>query len=102
MQNTKSPNLSNLTEFNNCLTPDSAKTAYILCSEQQAQFLNDIIDGPATDIAEKLMLIHDIALYHSDDYELCIEDKTALYALKIIVDNMRKLNNFPGVKNLKE
>ena len=47
----------------------------------QLELLEMIVLNDALELAEELMLIHDIALYHSD-YCINKEEKTALYQLK--------------------
>ena len=43
------------------------------------------------ELAEELMLIHDIALYHSD-YSINEGEKTALYQLKYLSDILKQIS----------
>jgi len=42
-------------------------------------------------MAEELMLIHDIALYHSD-YSIDTKEKTALYQLKQLAEIIERIS----------
>lgn len=49
----------------------------------QIELLEMILFSGASEMAEEFMLIHDIALYHSD-YTIDEHEKNALYQLKLI------------------
>lgn len=51
------------------------------CTPKQLELLDLIVFNGTADLAENFMLIHDIALYHSD-YTIDENVKTALYELK--------------------
>jgi len=62
------------------------------CTPAQLELLEMIITlNDTLELAEELMLIHDIALYHSD-YSINEEEKTALYQLKHLSDILKEIS----------
>jgi hypothetical protein len=57
----------------------------------QLELLEMIALNDALELAEEFMLIHDIALYHSD-YSINEEEKTALYQLKQLSDILKQIS----------
>jgi hypothetical protein len=57
----------------------------------QLELLEIVALNDAFELAEELMLIHDIALYHSD-YDIHEEEKTALYQLKQLSDILKQIS----------
>jgi hypothetical protein len=57
----------------------------------QLELLETIVFNGAATMAEELMLIHDIALYHSD-YSIDTKEKTALYQLKQLAEIIERIS----------
>jgi hypothetical protein len=57
----------------------------------QIELIEMVIFNDALDLANDLMLIHDIALYHSD-YCIDEKEKTALYQLKQLSGLLKQIS----------
>jgi len=57
----------------------------------QLELLDMVKSSGASELAENFMLIHDIALYHSD-YTIKEREKMALYQLKLMSDILTKIS----------
>jgi hypothetical protein len=57
----------------------------------QLELLDMVKSSGASELAEKFMLIHDIALYHSD-YTIKEIEKTALYQVKLMSEILTKIS----------
>jgi hypothetical protein len=56
----------------------------------QLELLETIAFNGASSMAQDFMLIHDIALYHSD-YSIDAKEKTALYQLKQLAEMIKQI-----------
>ena len=57
----------------------------------QLELLETIVFNGAASMAEGFMLIHDIALYHSD-YTIDSKEKTALFQLKQLAEIIERIS----------
>ena len=62
-----------------------------LFTPAQLELLETILFNGPSAMAEELMLIHDIALYHSD-YTIDSKEKTALFQLKQIAEIIGRIS----------
>jgi hypothetical protein len=60
-------------------------------TQAQQELLDFIQFNNPEDIAIDIMLIHDMALYHSD-YTIDIKERTALYQLKQVADILIRMS----------
>jgi len=57
----------------------------------QLELLETILFNGASAMADEFMLIHDIALYHSD-YTIDAKEKTALFQLKQLAEIIKRIS----------
>lgn len=60
-------------------------------TRSQLELIEMIVFNGASEMAEEFMLIHDIALYHSD-YTIDEHEKNALYQLKQVAKLLTKIS----------